>query len=467
MRIVIFGIGKFYNSRREELAKLCEDDEVIAFFDNKIQKEQKIDGVPVMNPKQIKLVKFDCIVIMSIYIQEIYNQLCMLEVAAEKIYTWKHFRADKTGGKIEKYPAMLSCSGKKLLIVANPIGYDGGSMTAIYAAMAMRSWHYCVWIITAFVKKELKEYLLSEGINIAICDDIPYFGQHTKRWINSFSVIMVNVFPNVHCVYELGKIKPVVWWLHESDVYGKIYQKTFESFPWYRETLEIDTVNVVAVSDKAKENFQRYYPSIDVRIMPYGLPDEILNIDYGHEKMIFAIIGNVCYLKGQDIFIDAALRAISEERTKAEFWIIGSILGDYAKELLQRVDNIDCIKVKGEVNRAEMKKLLSEMDVVVSASREDSLPIVITEGLMNSKACIISDAIGTTKYIQHMKNGIIFKSQDVEDLAKKMRWCLNNRSRLNKIGNMARNTYEEVFSMAAFADRLEEEVSYAEAKWDV
>ena len=75
MRIVIFGIGKFYNSRREELAKLCEDDEVIAFFDNKIQKEQKIDGVPVMNPKQIKLVKFDCIVIMSIYIQEIYLKL--------------------------------------------------------------------------------------------------------------------------------------------------------------------------------------------------------------------------------------------------------------------------------------------------------------------------------------------------------------------------------------------------------
>lgn len=468
MRIALYGAGKYYINRRNEVATLFADDEVVALFDNKFYTETKVDGISAMNPSQIPSVKFDCIVIMSIHVEEIYGLLCKLGVDKGKIYTWKEYRAEKTGGVIDKYDAMQPGSGEKILIISIPVSYTGGSMTAIYAAMALRSRNYCVCLATEFIEIELKERLLTDGINLAICPDIPYIGKQFKEWIESFSVVIVNVFPNIHSVVELGNTRPVVWWLHENDIYGKIYQKTFEMFPRYREKIEIESVNVVAVSDKARNNFKRYYPDIGVRIMPYGLPDDVKitnGTNIKHKKMIFAIIGYVSLLKGQDIFLEAIKRLDDEERNMSEFWFVGSVEGDFAQGLLREAREISAIEIKGVVNRLQMKDILSSLDVVVSASREDALPIVITEGMMNSKACIISDAIGSVKYIKDMENGIIFRSQDVDDLANKMRWCLNNRDMLEKMGIKARTTYEKYFSMESFADNLEQEIIHAKSKF--
>lgn len=466
MKVVIFGVGNFYKKRVKEVSDLLIDDEIVAFLDNRFENQGDFNGIPAMNPSLINMVKYDCIIIMSIYVEEIYNQLCSLGVDKERIYTLKQYRSWKTGGELEKYDSAIPGDGKKVLIVTNPIRYDGGSMAAVYAAMALRQRGYCVWVTAEYVESELQEKLLRDGISIAINRDIPYWGETIKKYMDSFSVVLVNVFPNIHSAYDLGKIKPVVWWLHESDIYGKIYQQTFELFPEYREKLEIETVNIVAVSDKAKGNFQRYYPEIDVRLMPYGLPDDVIINEFENNTMIFALIGNISYLKGQDIFIDAAIKVMNGQCEHIEFWLIGSTAGDYAQNFLLGVEQLDYVKVKGEVNRAEMRRLLSEIDVVVSASREDSLPIVITEGMMNSKTCIISDAIGSSKYIKNMVNGIKFKSQDADDLAKAMTWCLNNKDALKVIGSKARNTYKEFFSMKAFADNLEKEILYAEMKYN-
>lgn len=462
MRVVIYGVGKLYKNRSDEIAELFADDVVVAFLDNKFKTDMEIEGIPARNPRCVNSILFDRIVIVSVHVEEIYSLLLKYGVDKRKICTWKEYRAEKTGSVIDKYDATTSGDGKMVLIVASPIRYDGGSMAVVYAALALRARNYCVWVSAEYIEIELKEKLLSAGINLAICKDIPYTGENFKNWVKLFSIVIVNVFPNIHSAYELGKIKPLVWWIHESDVYGKIYQKTFSTFPWYREGVSIDTVNVVAVSDKAKNNFQRYYPKIGVRIMPYGLPDESGDNEAENETMIFAIIGNVSYLKGQDIFIQAAIKAMADKGTKAEFWIIGNQANEYAEALLTEAERFDFIKVKGEINRVEMVKYISRIDVIVSSSREDSLPIVVVEGMMNSKACIMSDVIGSVKYVTNYKNGIIFESQNIDDLADKMRWCIGNRDEVKKIGKEARKTYTSEFSMEKFADRLEKEIEHAE-----
>jgi len=462
VRVAIFGVGKYYIKRRDEVSNLLAKDTIVAFFDNKFDNDTEVDGILAMNPININLVKFDCIIIMSTYVGEIYCQLCKLGVDKDKIYTWKQYRSKKTGGIIEEYHTGKSCNGKRVLIVTQPIHYDGGSMAAVYAAMALRQRNYCVWIVAELIEPELKERLLRDGISLAVCQDIPYFGHSAKKWVCSFSVILVNVFPNIHSAYELGKIKPLVWWLHESDVYGNIYQKVFATFPYYRDNLKIDTVNVVAVSENARNNFKRYYPNIDAGIMAYGLPDEREKAVSNNKKMIFAIIGYISLLKGQDILIEAIKKMSEEERNKAEFWFIGSTESDFAQKILQEAKMINSVVIKGVLNRLQMKKILSEVDVVVSASREDSLPIVITEGMMNSKACIMSNVIGNVDYVTNFKDGIIFQSESVDDLKDKICWCLNHGNEVKNIGKEARKIYENEFTMQDFADRLEREIKRAE-----
>lgn len=463
MRVAIFGVGQFYRNRHEELMALCAGDEIVVFFDNKFKNKSQLDGVPAIPPKLINSVTYDCVIIMSVHIAEIYNQLYKAGIDEGKIYTWKQFKAEKSD-RVEEYSTTLTGKGEKILIIANPIRYDGGSMAAIYAAIALRSKDYCVWIMAEYVEEELRKRLKKDGINLAIYNGVPYIGKRVRKWIDRFSIILVNVFPNIHSVCELGKYKPVIWWLHESDVYGKVYQETFNLFPQYKDGIDIGAADVVAVSDKAKVNFQRYYPEKEVRIMPYGLPDEIAENNKS-DKLVFAIIGNVSYLKGQDVFLKAAKKFADIKGKRAEFWLIGNNKSVYAENLLAEVSELDYIKIKGEVGRAEMKKKLSEIDVVVSASREDSLPIVITEGMMNGKICIISDAVGSVKYIRNMYNGIVFKSQNVDELADRMIWCFDNRKKLSLIGKRARKTYEDYFSIDVFADRLEHEVLFAKRKY--
>lgn len=466
MRIAIYGVGGYYEKRcRELISLMAKEDELVAVFDRKFVNKMEIDGLPAINPKLVKSVDFDCIIIMSVHVEEIYDSLCNLGVDKEKIYNWKQYRAEKTGGSVIKYNSMFSGRGESVFVISNPLRYDGGSMAAIYLCMALRANNYHVCISSEVVEEELKELLLKNGIDLAVCEDIPYIGKKLMQWISSFSIVIINVFPNIHATCILNRIKPVLWWIHESDIYGKIYSKTFEMYPAYRKNAKIDAVNVVAVSENACNNFKRYYPYADVRIMPYGLPDESFHNKVGSTKLVFAIIGTVSYLKGQDVFVEAAVKVMTKKNKNVEFWLVGNDTSDYAQKLVSKVIGKDFIKVKGEVNRSEMKKMFSAIDVVVSASREDSLPIVVSEGMMNSKTCIISDAIGSVKYIRNMESGIIFSSQDAVDLSQKMLWCIDNRNLLRKIGDNARKVYESVFSMESFGKRLEKEIIYTKNKF--
>lgn len=91
---------------------------------------------------------------------------------------------------------------------------------------------------------------------------------------------------------------------------------------------------------------------------------------------------------------------------------------------------------------------------MVCPSREDSLPIVMTEAMMYSKPCIASDSTGTADYIKDGINGFVCKTEDSEDLCEKMRYFIHHQEKIEIMGKEARKVYEEYFTMDKFADRL-------------
>ena len=102
----------------------------------------------------------------------------------------------------------------------------------------------------------------------------------------------------------------------------------------------------------------------------------------------------------------------------------------------------------------ELQKYYSETDVIVSASRDDPMPIVITQGLMFSKVCVCSSAIGHAKLIENEKDGLIFSNESAEDLSEKMAWILRNPAQLNPLGKAGRAIYEKYFHMTSFVDNV-------------
>ncbi len=54
------------------------------------------------------------------------------------------------------------------------------------------------------------------------------------------------------------------------------------------------------------------------------------------------------------------------------------------------------------------------------------MPTVCAEAMMHSVPCILSDAAGTAAYVEDGVNGLVFQSENVQELSEKIKWCMNH-----------------------------------------
>ena len=149
-----------------------------------------------------------------------------------------------------------------------------------------------------------------------------------------------------------------------------------------------------------------------------------------------------------------------------EFWIIGkSREEDYCKKIKKMASEISSVKIWGELTRCEIYKVFPKIDVVVCSSKEDMLPIVITESMMFGKACIVTDVTGSAKYIQNGENGFVVPVNDVQALAERMQWIITNKEEIEKIGLAARKTYEKYFTLDILGQNLKQVLNETMAEW--
>ena len=91
---------------------------------------------------------------------------------------------------------------------------------------------------------------------------------------------------------------------------------------------------------------------------------------------------------------------------------------------------------------------------MICPSREDPMPTVCAEAMMHSVPCILSDATGTAAYVEDGISGLVFQSENAQELSEKMKWCMSHRKQVRKMGEESRKVYETHFSMDIFEKNL-------------
>lgn len=467
MKVIVFGVGRFYQNRRERL-KQYQEVEIVAFSDNnETLWGGELEGIRVIPPDAIREVAFDCILIMSTYADEIARQLIGSGIEEPKICFWKPFYAKMVQGERKIYKGINKKNEKKtgrnILIISTDLDYNGGSMAAVYAARAIQDKGNHAVLAAPFGNEHFIEETINVGVTVAICPALPYIYEKDREWVNQFEMVIVNVYQMLHSACACAAFIPTLWWLHEPL---EIYRTVMEQ-PWNRiEEGKLDNINIYGVSNWAKYNFNSFFPERMKKVLHYGIPDMGLGKQDTKEKqsaVVFAIIGSVCERKAQDVFVDAATQLGYEE--KAEFWIIGYLGQDmFCNKIREISQRVSTIKIKRMLTREEVYRIFPQIDVVVCASREDSLPIVMTEGMMFGKACITTDRTGTADYIHNGENGFVIPAEDGEALKEKMEWAIHNRDKLEIMGKKARETYEKHFTMDIFGENLERAISETMAR---
>lgn len=469
MKIIIFGIGNYFKERQKDL-ETCSCIDIVAYTDNNNALWGKaISGIKIIPPDSIEEIVYDRIVIMSapIYAQEIFKQLVESGIEESKIRFGQQFCAEiiyQGKRKIYQVTSSVPKVDKHILIISTYLGYSGGPIAAVYAAMAVQNRGYSVVLAASGGEEALIEEIMGKGITIAICPALPYIHDKDREWIRQFDVVLVNVFPMMQSVYDICLIRPTLWWIHEVTA---IY-KSARVKPWYKiEKDLLSATNIYGVSGIAKKNFNTLFSNQIQKTLCYGIPDcynPIKNELFTKENVVFAIIGAVEERKAQDIFVEAVSRL--KYREQAEFWIIGKCFDNtFCKKIQERVSNIPSIKMLGVLTREEIYNVFPQIDVVVCASREEAMSIVICEGMMFGKVCITTENNGFVDYIQDGENGFVVPVEDVTALQEKMARVIEDRENLNDMGRKARKTYEQYFTMDAFGERLEDVILETKKRW--
>lgn len=452
MKIVLFGAGGFLQNCRERIEKL-PNTEVIKIIDNNNRLiGSEVMGIRVSSVNDLQE-PYDYIVITSNYAVEIEKQLLEIGIDENKIKRFVEYESliNKDNKELFTTNDGRIHNGKSVVAIS-PILEFNGAFIALVDLMEYLSveLNYKTIIASPRKRDNVVEYLLEKGIGVIVD---PYIEYERNPILEVEDYYIVNTLLMRKCLKYLNPNK-TIWWLHESAISYEI-----EKGIWGDLQDEVYTnAKTYCVSAKERAVFEKYFPKNKAGIFEYGISDEAA---YGeqvqpkaNEKIVFAIIGFIANIKGQDILINAVNKLSKDYIDKFELWIIGDNDDkNYMAELSQSV-HTENVKFFGGVSHEEMKKLYKDIDVVVSSSRQDSLPIVVTEALTNSKICIISDAIGTVNYLKDGIDAFVFESENVADLADKMMYVIDNYNQAREIGRQGRNVFEKHFTINKAGERF-------------
>lgn len=486
MKFLLFGTGEYYNRYKIWFAR----EDIIALIDNSKEKQGRyIDHTIVIPPEAVLQYEFDAIVILSFYVRAMKQQLMNLGVEESKIYHFFNlhclFCQSAARREIHYYGFKEQANknykqdiennveeDKKILLLSHDLTLGGPALALYHAAKVLVKSRYRV-VYGSMLDGPLRRILTEEGIPVIIDENLMIETMEEAGWVSSYSLVICNTM-NFHVfLSERNEGIPIVWWLHDAlFFYDGIRQEVMDKIS--QNNLRIWSVG--PIPERAVKTFR---PDFHVEDLLYGVPDQInqtecniecvqkfvdrdseiwserrKNQNTQNSKFRFITIGYIERRKGQDILLEAIKRLDSNLRKTTEFFFVGQKTSLLAKELMEAAKEIPEIIATGPVDRKEIHSLLEQSDILVCPSREDPMPTVAAEAMMHGLPCLLSDTTGTVRYIRDGIDGMIFQSEDADQLKEMLEKCLWSRVDIERMGRNARGVYEKYFSMDAFENSL-------------
>jgi glycosyltransferase involved in cell wall biosynthesis len=201
-----------------------------------------------------------------------------------------------------------------------------------------------------------------------------------------------------------------------------------------------------------------YYPRVQkvpVSILHGFIP--VSNVPFtGQSDNYILLVGGPWYLKGVDLLIRAF------HSIKAEFpGVTLRALGHYPDrealdELIAGEPRIELMKAR---KNHEVLPIVANASIFVLASRTEAGGRVLIEAMGAGKPIIVSSADGNPYYVRDGVNGLVFETQNADDLADKLRVLLRSPELRKKLGDegyrLAHSRYNETTFGTEFEKMVE------------
>jgi glycosyltransferase involved in cell wall biosynthesis len=180
---------------------------------------------------------------------------------------------------------------------------------------------------------------------------------------------------------------------------------------------------VITVSDEVRDSVAESFFARRVlgrtRTVHNGIDVERVRMDaaIGTDQIPEGAFGAVTHLtarKGADLVVEAA-RILKESGPERHCVLVGS--GPMQAELKQRTKRYGLELVQFLGVRSDARALMAELEVVVIASRQEGLPLVLLEAMALGRGIVATRAGGIPEVLEHEKSGLLVDPEDPYGLA--------------------------------------------------
>lgn len=336
----------------------------------------------------------------------------------------------------------------RYLVVSHELSRTGAPKAALMLAQTLKKnapgGNVCVLTLK---DGPMRNEFETAGISVLSTEEVPYRRTVFLEFVHDFDMVFVCSlawdFLRIICDIKI----PVAWWVHEVIVNKIALQRIEEFIPH----LDLLLAGSPVVTEPFTDNF-----NCDMQMLLYGLPPIQQPARKSQSKTVtFALLGSVCKRKGTDLFVSAIEMLPDDIRRQARFVVIGDNADKKIyRKLIRAATRFDEVEVHGNMPFDALVEAYAGFDVVVSASRVDPMPLVLTYAFMFSKICLCSNSVGAARLIEDGKTGILFQKDNPADLARKFKYIIANRERCKELAHCGHNIYQEHFSMDGFEENI-------------
>jgi glycosyltransferase involved in cell wall biosynthesis len=176
--------------------------------------------------------------------------------------------------------------------------------------------------------------------------------------------------------------------------------------------------------------------------------------DEPKHDLIIGWIGRLAHEKGADIFLRAVAQSL-DQLQNVKLFIIGE--GPDRDKLESLADELGIHKQLSFLGRREdMPSIYASLDIAVSSSRQEGLPMAILEGMASGLPWIATDVGDVSTVIRNDDTGILIPSENIGLLSTALIQLSQDANQRKRLGSAARELVKTRFSAERMtADYLE------------
>lgn len=270
-----------------------------------------------------------------------------------------------------------------------------------------------------------------------------------RRLCAKFEVVIANtlvMWAAVRAAHEEGV--PVIWYIHESLVAQALVAQVPEIKP------ALQLADLLVMPTRRTAQLYAGWTDRPIEVVPYGIPEmrEARGLTIPTtERMRFLLLGTYEPRKGQDVFLEAISQLPEGTRARGAFRAAGRKLEPgFYDALAARAAALPNVDLSGALEHDAALAATNTADVLVCASRDETMPIAILEAMSLGKAIVSTEVGGISEWLSDGQNALIVPPENSAALAQAMGRCLNEPGLVKTLGANARRTFAQNFSI----DRL-------------